>query len=67
MQTILKAKAKQHLAARTLPLRLLVLKPQSDLESTQLTFLSRFLSCPLIIKVILGTFPQIMGFTDTEL
>lgn len=28
---------------------------------------SPFLSCPLIIKVILGTFPQIMGFTDSEL
>lgn len=63
MQTILKAKAKQHLAARPLPLRCLPanLKMISEVPNW---LLSQSLSCPLIIKVILGTFPEIIGFAN---
>lgn len=60
-------KSKTAFGSKTTAIKTFACKPQSDFWSTQLTSLSRFLSCPLIIKVILGTFPEIIGFANSEL
>lgn len=53
-------KSKTAFGSKTTAIKTFVCKPQNDFWSTQLTSLSQFLSCPLIIKVILGTFPEII-------
>lgn len=60
-------KSKTALGSKTTAIKTFACKPQNDFWSTQLTSLSQFLSCPLIIKVILGTFPEIIGFANSEL
>lgn len=57
-------KSKSAFGSKTTAIMMFACKPQNYFWSTQLTSLSQSLSCPLIIKVILGTFPEIICFAN---